>query len=162
MPPAKKAIRKTTKRKAARKTAPRATKRRATKTLSAAHKRALAEGRSMSATVDRYLAAINTPGKRGRKVSRATLEQRLVDARARANSETGVEKVVAAQQVRDLQSRLKQLGASGAGDVKRLEGEFVKIARRFGQNRGIGYGAWRDAGVPPAVLKRAGIARTRG
>jgi hypothetical protein len=48
------------------------------------------------------------------------------------------------------------------GDVKSLESAFVKIAKRFGENRGIGYGAWRDAGVPAVVLKKAGVARTRG
>ena len=51
--------------------------------------------------------------------------------------------------------------ASGV-DLKTLETAFVKIAKTFGDNRGIGYGAWRDAGVSAQVLKRAGIARTRG
>ena len=49
-----------------------------------------------------------------------------------------------------------------SGDAGRLEAAFVKIAKKFGDTRGIAYGAWRDAGVPTAVLKRAGIARTRG
>ena len=44
--------------------------------------------------------------------------------------------------------------------MKSLEAAFVKIARKFGQNRGITYGAWRDAGVPAVVLKKAGVART--
>ncbi len=52
--------------------------------------------------------------------------------------------------------------SSGTHDIARLEAEFVKIAKRFGENRGIGYAAWRDAGVPAAVLKKAGVARTRG
>ena len=72
MPVAKKAARKATKR-----TTKKATKRSTQRTLSAAHKRALAEGRTMSATVDRYLSAVNTPKQRGRKVSKATLTQRL-------------------------------------------------------------------------------------
>ena len=66
MPAAKKAARKATKR-----TTKKATKRSAQRTLSAAHKRALAEGRTMSATVDRYLSAVNTPKQRGRKVSKS-------------------------------------------------------------------------------------------
>ena len=151
---AKKAVRKPAK-KAARK-AP------ASRRLSASHKRALAEGRTMSATVDRYLSAVNTPKRRGRKVSKAALQQRLVDARAKAKSATGVDRVLAAQEVRDLQTRIAAVDASSGGDVKSLEAAFVKIAKRFGENRGIGYGAWRDAGVPAPVLKRAGIARTRG
>jgi len=157
MPPTKKAAAKP-----ARKAAKKAAKRPAQRTLTAAHKRALAEGRTMSATVDRYLSAVNTPKRRGRKVSKAALAQRLADARLKAKSATGVDRVLAAQEVRDLQARIASMNAAGGSDVKSLEADFVKIAKRFGENRGIGYGAWRDAGVPAVVLKRAGVARTRG
>jgi hypothetical protein len=157
MPATKRAARKPTK-----KTARQATKRPAARKLSAAHKRALAEGRTMSATVDRYLSAVNTPKQRGRKVSKATLTQRLATARVRAKSATGVEKVLAAQEVRDLQNKLASMNAASGTDVKSLEAAFVRIAKKFGENRGIGYGAWRDAGVPAVVLKKAGVARTRG
>src|SRR5207237_1879828 len=128
MPPAKRTTRKATK-KSARNTAKRTTRRTAKKTtrkavkrttkrparrkLSAAHKRALAEGRTMSATVDRYLSAVNTPKRRGRKVSKSALQQRLVDARAKVKSATGVEKVLAAQEVRDLQTRIANIDAAG-------------------------------------------------
>jgi hypothetical protein len=158
VPPAKKAAKK-----AARKPAKKSTaKRTAARRLSAAHKRALAEGRTMSATVDRYLTAVNTPKRRGRKVSKSALQQRLADARVKAKSASGVEKVLASQEVRDLRMRIAALETSGGGDLKSLEAAFVKVAKRFGDNRGIGYGAWRDAGVPAVVLKKAGVARTRG
>lgn len=169
MPAAKKAIRKTNKtrtrsgtRKPARTSANRKAKRPGPRMLSAAHKRALAEGRTMSATVDRYLAAVTTPKRRGRRVSRATLEQRLVSARARFKTGAGVEKVLAAQEVRDLQAKISELQSTTGVDVKSLEASFVRIAKKFGENRGIAYGAWRDTGVPAQVLKRAGVARTRG
>jgi hypothetical protein len=159
MPPTKTAAKKAAKpTKAAKKVAKRPGERK----LSAAHKRALAEGRTMSATVDRYLSAVNTPKRRGRKVSKSALEQRLAEARIKAKSATGVEKVLAAQDVRDLQSRIANMSVASGGDIKSLEAAFVKIAKRFGENRGIGYGAWRDAGVPAVVLKKAGVARTRG
>jgi hypothetical protein len=162
MPTTKRTARKSTKKAAGRPLAKNTARKTAKRTLSASHKKALAEGRTMSATVDRYLAAVNTPKRRGRKVSKATLEQRLVQAQGRANSATGVEKVLAAQEVRDLQSRIAQAKAGDGVDFKQLESAFVKIAKTFGENRGITYGAWRDAGVPADVLKRAGIARTRG
>jgi hypothetical protein len=130
--------------------------------LSAAHKRALAEGRTMSANVDRYLSAVNTPKARGRRVSKSTLEQRLVSARTRAKAATGLDKLLASQKIRDLQSKIAELESTRSADLPTLEASFVKIAKKFGEKRGIGYGAWRDAGVPPQVLKRAGIARTRG
>jgi hypothetical protein len=161
MPATKKTAKRAAKKPAKR--AVKASKRPAARRLSASHKRALAEGRTMSATVDRYLSAVNTPKRRGRKVSKASLQRRLTDARAKAKHATGVEKVLAAQEVRDLQSRIAAVDAAGGGsDLKTLETAFVKIARQFGENRGIAYGAWRDAGVPAPVLKRAGIPRTRG
>jgi hypothetical protein len=166
MPPAKKSARKSTTKTARRPTAQKAT-RKATKrspqrTLTASHKKALAEGRTMSATVDKYLAVINTPKKRGRKVTKAALASRLAEARAQLRTATGVDKVLVAQEVRDLKTRLTQASAGDGVGLKQLEIAFVKIAKQFGDNRGIGYGAWRDAGVPAVVLKRAGVARTRG
>ena len=165
MPPAKKTARKATKKTARRTPAKKATrkavKRKPTRKLSAAHLSALAEGRTMSATVDHYLAAVNTPKRRGRKVTTASLEQRLTDARARLKTATGVEKVVAAQAVRDLQMKLAQMNTTSGADLKSLEADFVKVAKKFSVKRGISYGSWRDAGVPAVVLKKAGVARTR-
>ena len=161
MPVTKKAAKKAAS-KPAKKATRTATKGPAQRRLSVAHKQALAEGRTMSAVVDRYLSAVNTPKRRGRKVSKAALVQRLADARAKAKSSTGVDKVLAAQDVRDLEIRIANMDSANGGDLKSLEAAFVKIAKRFGENRGIGYGAWRDAGVPAVVLKKAGVARTRG
>src|SRR2546428_5774561 len=121
MPATKKAAKK-----AARKPAKKAARKApASRRLSVAHKRALAEGRTMSATVDRYLSAVNTPKRRGRKVSKASLQQRLAEARARAKSASGVDKVLAAQEVRDLQARIANMDAAGGGDIKSLEAAFV-------------------------------------
>jgi hypothetical protein len=73
--------------------------------LSASHKKALAEGRMMSATADRYLSAVNTPKQRGRKVSKQALEERLVEARAKAKSAFGVEFVKLSRAVERDRSR---------------------------------------------------------
>ena len=70
--------------------------------------------------------------------------------------------MLAAQEIRDLEVKLAQLNTASGTDLKDLEAAFVKIAKKFGENRGIGYGAWRDAGVSAQVLRRAGVARTRG
>jgi hypothetical protein len=111
----------------------------------------VADGRAMSATVNNYLIAIATPRKRGQKVTMATLERRLAEARSRVNIVTGVEKVVAAQAVRDLLKKLSQPKAANGIDAVSLEAAFVKIAKTFSENRGISYAVWRDAGVPAAV-----------
>ena len=129
--------------------------------MSPAHKRALADGRSMSATVDRYLTAVNTPKRRGRKVSKEALQSRLGAAQARAKTASGVKKVLAAQQVRELRTQLAAMDAANTSDLKTLETGFIKIAQQFSENRGITYGSWRNAGVPAEVLKKAGIRRSR-
>lgn len=146
--------------KTARKATP-AKKRPGPRQMTASHKKALARGREMSATVDRYLQAINTPKRRGRKVSVATLQKRLKAAQETAKTGSGVAKVLAAQEVRDLKAKIAEATAPGSVDIKKLEADFLKVAKQFTEQRGITYGAWRDAGVPAAVLQKAGIARTR-
>ena len=134
------------------------------RTLSSSHKDAVRhEGRRMSATVDRYLRALHTPKRRGRKVSKTRLGERLVSADMRAKSATGVDRVVASQEARELRDRLAALHAAESLDIAILEAEFVRVAKHFsGEPGNSGYGAWREAGVPSAVLIRAGIARTCG
>ncbi|MGO9874117.1 MAG: hypothetical protein ACLPVY_09985 [Acidimicrobiia bacterium] len=153
--PAKQTTKKTTKKATAKKTTNK-------KSMSPAHKKALAEGRTTSATIDRYLSALNTPKTRGRKVSTAQLRSRLQAAEERGRTAIGLERVLAHQQARDLRARLSSAGEHTATDVKSLEREFCKVAKGFSERRGIRYGSWRDAGVPADVLQRAGIPRTRG
>ena len=57
----------------------------------------------------------------------------------------------------DLQAELTTSGDSV--DIGALEVEFVKAAGPYSQRKGIGYDAWRSAGVEPRVLKSAGIGR---
>jgi len=128
------------------------------RTLTPAHKRALARGRTAGAAVDAYLQAINTPKRRGRPVSAASLRKRLADAKARFLTASGVQKLTLAQEIRDLEQRLAN--AVKVGDAKALEAEFVKHAKAYGESKGIGYAAWREGGVSPAVLKKAGINRS--
>jgi hypothetical protein len=169
MPPAKKSTARPAK-KAAKKSAKKATTRPAKKAvkrggprkMSAAHKAALAEGRQVSAIVDRYLSALHVPKQRGRKVSLASLQQRLDATEAKLKHATGVARLTAAQDLRDLRARVAEVAAAGTRDIKSLEAAFVRVAKKFGEKRGIGYGAWRDAGVPAQVLKKAGVRRTRG
>ena len=37
--------------------------------------------------------------------------------------------------------------------------EFVKVAASYSERRGITYAAWREIGVTPEVLKKAGVGR---
>jgi hypothetical protein len=130
--------------------------------MTSSHKLALADGRAASAVVDRYLQALHEPRRRGRKVSPETLKARLSTAEEKARSASGLARLQAVQDVRDLRRNIDAAARSTETDIRSLEASFVKIAKEFSEKRGIGYGAWRDAGVPAATLKRAGIARTRG
>jgi hypothetical protein len=49
---------------------------------------------------------------------------------------------------------------SSAPDLADLEKDFVKNAKSYSKRKGISYAAWREAGVPAALLKDAGIGRS--
>lgn len=42
-------------------------------------------------------------------------------------------------------------------DLEEAEKEFERVARGYSERKGIEYQTWRDAGVPPAVLRKAGV-----
>jgi hypothetical protein len=42
-----------------------------------------------------------------------------------------------------------------------LEKGFVRVARIYGERKGISYSTWRAVGVSAAVLQQAKIPRTR-
>ena len=44
-------------------------------------------------------------------------------------------------------------------DISELEDAFVDVAVSYSGRKGITYAAWREVGVPAAVLRRAGISR---
>ncbi len=44
-------------------------------------------------------------------------------------------------------------------DLTKMESAFADVAAAYSDRKGISYGAWRSAGVPAAVLKKAGVAR---
>ena len=69
--------------------------------------------------------------------------------------------MLATLEVRDLHEKIAQASVSNGADLQRLESDFVKVVKRLGENRGIGYGARPDA-CSCAVLECAGVARTRG
>ena len=45
-------------------------------------------------------------------------------------------------------------------DLSGLEKEFIAAAAAYSARKGISYAAWRELGVEPAVLKKAGISRS--
>ena len=142
------------------KTAAKASK--ATKSaMSAEHKQALAVGREESRAVRRYLEAIEAhKPKRGRKRTSEGIESRLRQIEAKLPSADPLTRVHLVQERINLGHELAN--KEEAVDLAALEKEFVSAAKGYGQRKGIGYAAWRAAGVDANVLRKAGIPRTRG
>ena len=127
--------------------------------MSAEHKAALVQGRKEAKAIKAYLEAL-AARKPGRPVTKDSVEKRLSTIDARLKAETDPLK-----RVDLLQSRIKASGAlasvSESFDLSSLEAEFAKVAKDYGDRKGLSYAAWRGVGVPAAALKKAGIARTR-
>lgn len=128
--------------------------------MSAEHKAALAKGRTQGRAVRDYLAALEQERKPGRKLDKPGIESRIKDVQQQVDSEPDPAKRVELIQKRlDYEQRLVNL--QDEPDVEALEGAFVDAAAEYSDRKGISYSAWREAGVPAAVLKQAGIRRTR-
>ena len=122
------------------------------------HKAALAEGRAQGRAVRAYLEALETQRpKRGRKRTPESMRARLDTIDATIEGADPMTRLQMAQERIDLLEALH--AAQTPVDLTALEDEFVAAAARYGERKGIGYAAWREVGVPAAVLKRAGITR---
>ena len=132
-----------------------------TKTMSAEHKQALALGREQGRVVRRYLEALEAhKPKRGRKRTPDSIQRRLEAIEERLPAADPLTRLQLVQERMDLAAELE--AKSNTVDLSALEEEFVVAAREYGERKGISYFAWREAGVDPAVLKRAGIRRGAG
>jgi hypothetical protein len=127
--------------------------------MSDTHKEALAEGRNHARIVGRYLEALeaNKP-KRGRKRTPDTVKKRLATVGESIKGATGLARLNLLQERRDLEVELAGMQA-GTPDLSDLEKDFAKVAKSYSSKKHISYGAWREFGVPPEVLKKAGITR---
>jgi len=123
-----------------------------------AHKAALAEGREQGRAVRRYLEALEAhKPKRGRKRTPESIQKRLTAIEEKLPEADPLSRLQLVQERMDLERQLE--AADPSVNLSELEDEFVKAAPDYGQRKGITYGAWREAGVDAAVLRRAGIRR---
>ena len=122
------------------------------------HKAALAEGRNQGRSVRRYLEALehNRP-KRGRKRTAESVQRDLTRTEEDIASADPLRRLELVQRRIDLQAELEKMGTTV--DITALEAEFVAVAKPYAHRKGISYEAWREAGVPAATLKAAGIGR---
>ena len=125
--------------------------------MSKAHKAALAQGRVEGRVIRTYLDVLeaNRP-KRGRKRTIESITRRLNVIKKELLAADTVTKLRLTQERMDLERELKVKTANA--DIGKLESQFVKVALAYSVRNGITYTAWREVGVAPQVLKRAGIA----
>jgi hypothetical protein len=122
------------------------------------HKAALAAGRTESRIVKNYLDGLETNRpKRGRKRTSDSIKKRLAEIEASLADADPLSRLNLVQERMDLQEELETMGTKV--DITALEDDFARVARSYSSRRGISYAAWREIGVEPAVLKKAGLTR---
>ncbi len=122
------------------------------------HKAALSEGRAQGRAVRSYLEALEThKPKRGRKRTPATMRARIQQIEAALPEASPMSRLQMVQERMDLEKEIE--AAETKVDLTALEDEFVAAAKAYADRKSISHAAWREVGVPTALLKRAGISR---
>ncbi|MCU1373394.1 MAG: hypothetical protein JWO68_680 [Actinomycetia bacterium] len=128
------------------------------RTVTDEHKAAMAEGRTQSRSIAAYLEALEThKPKRGRKRTPDSIDKRLAAIDKSLETANPIKRLSLIQERLDLLNEKESL--EGNVDLSAFEDEFVSAAAGYSERKGISYAAWRSMGVPPAILKRAGISR---
>ena len=124
-------------------------------------KSAMAEGRALSRSLAPYLEALEAyKPKRGRKRTTESIDRRLAAIDQELEKANQIKRLSLVQERLDLLNERQNLERDV--DLTAHEEAFVANAKAYGERKGISYEAWRQLGVPPSVLKRAGISRTGG
>lgn len=129
--------------------------------MSDAHKAALAKGREEGRVVRRYLEALeSSKPRRGRKRTPDSIKKRLGTIEQQLAAADPLTRLHLVEEKQRLEAELTHAGDTV--DLAALEKSFVKVARQYGERKGISYSAWRTVGVSASVLQQAKIPRTRG
>ena len=136
-----------------------ATKTRKKTPMSPDHKAALAKGREEGRIVRQYLEALeSTKPRRGRKRTPDSIRKRLTTIETQLPEADPLTRLHLVEEKQRLQAELATVGNSV--DLEALEKSFVKVARQYGERKGISYSAWRTVGVSANVLQQAKISRS--
>jgi hypothetical protein len=129
---------------------------RSTRTRSTSAKASSAQRRDDTRVVKAYLEAVAASRpKRGRKRNPDSMRKRLAEIDRTIDAAPPLTQLHLQQERIDIQTALASADAVQA--KFRAEKDFVKVAKRYGADRGITYEAWRAAGVTPQILRDAGI-----
>lgn len=128
------------------------------RTVTVAQKKAMANGREESRMVRSYLDAIETPKRRGRQRTPDGIKRRLATIERQLDSASTIQRLHLLQEQSDLADELRSK-QTPLQDVEKLRANFIKVAKSYGDRKGISYATWRAVGVDAATLKAAGITR---
>lgn len=122
------------------------------------HKAKLAQGRTEARVVKNYLEAMRAAKpRRGRKRTPDSINKRLAAIDELLIEADPLEELKLVDERRKLNDELGSLDATV--DLSELEEAFVGVAKAYSDRQEISYSSWREVGVEPSVLKRAGITR---
>ena len=128
--------------------------------MSADHKAALAKGREEGRIVRQYLEALeSTKPRRGRKRTPDSIRKRLAAIESALPEAEPLNRLHLVEEKQRLEAELAHSG--DVVDLAALEKSFTKVARQYGDRKGISYSAWRTVGVSASVLQQAKIPRSR-
>lgn len=126
--------------------------------MSEDHKQALAVGRAEGRMVRAYLDALeSSKPKRGRKRTKDSIAKQIERIDAELEDSDPLKRLQLTQERIDLEAELETM--EDGVDMSALEADFAVVAKQYAERKGISYAAFRQIGVPAAVLKRAGITR---
>lgn len=122
------------------------------------HKAKLAQGRTEAKVVKNYLEALraNKP-RRGRKRTPDSINKRLAAIDQNLLEADPLDELKLIEERRRLSEELESMAATV--DIAEFEEAFVTVAKGYSERQGISYSSWREVGVEPSVLKRAGVSR---
>lgn len=116
------------------------------------HLAALAQGRAEGAIIRNYLTAIQSVETAKRK-GRAPRSADDIAAAISASTDP-VERLKLRPLLREAVERER---ATTEVDVPAMEKKFLEVVVSYSTRNGLTYADWRAEGVPPAVLKAAGL-----
>lgn len=126
--------------------------------MSEDHKQALAVGRAEGRMVRAYLDALeSSKPKRGRKRTKESIAKQIERIDSEVSEADPLKRLQLTQERIDLEAELESM--EDGVDLSALEADFAVVAKQYAERKGISYAAFRQIGVPAAVLKRAGISR---
>lgn len=121
------------------------------------HKDKLAAGRKEAQAVKDYLEALRTRRPRRRRRNPSDLKKRLGEVQKEMTDAGTLQLVQLAQERLDLEDELEE--GEETDELPELEKGFVRAVGPYSERKGLTYDAWRSVGVPPDVLRKAGLSR---